>query len=388
MRLPGLRRPGNEADVVVVGSGLPSLTAALELARRGARVALATDAAAPEPPRLGLLLLGSGRPYASVAREISRAAAQLVWAAGCENHLRAKAFLDAARQPCGFVARGSFLLARDRREAEEIEQSEDMLRDDGFPGEFLDHYMLETRFDVSGFQAAYWCAGDAELEPAPLHAALAAAAREAGVSFAPGHARAIRAEATDVRVETSAGPLRAAAAVVATAGPAAGLVPELASLLERVPLSHATFPALEGASLPSVARTADARIAWQARGTAFVLAETARREAGADGALRELAARLPLSVSPMHRGPSAPAPAILDEEIELSKDGLPLVGPLPGRPLAVACGFGRLPHGLAFAAARWVADALLVGRDPTPESLAATRSPRKTSALRLPANPE
>jgi hypothetical protein len=41
----------------------------------------------------------------------------------------------------------------------------------------------------------------------------------------------------------------------------------------------------------------------------------------------------------------------------------------------VACGFGRLSPGLAFAAARWVADALLRGTDPTPDALRATRAP-------------
>jgi glycine/D-amino acid oxidase-like deaminating enzyme len=60
---------------------------------------------------------------------------------------------------------------------------------------------------------------------------------------------------------------------------------------------------------------------------------------------------------------------------EVSVDGLPVIGRLPGRPLAVACGFARLSPGLAFAAARWVADALLRGTDPTPEALRPTRKP-------------
>ena len=65
----------------------------------------------------------------------------------------------------------------------------------------------------------------------------------------------------------------------------------------------------------------------------------------------------------------------------MSADGLPLVGRLPGRPLAVACGFGALCPGLAFAAARWVADALLTGADPTPEPLRATRPPRAEASV-------
>jgi glycine/D-amino acid oxidase-like deaminating enzyme len=57
------------------------------------------------------------------------------------------------------------------------------------------------------------------------------------------------------------------------------------------------------------------------------------------------------------------------EAAEVTGDGLPIVGVVEGRALAVACGFGPLPASLAFAAARWVADAILLGRDPTPKPL-------------------
>ena len=70
-----------------------------------------------------------------------------------------------------------------------------------------------------------------------------------------------------------------------------------------------------------------------------------------------------------------------DEPGEVSADGLPIVGRLPGRPLAVACGFGALSPGLAFAAARWMADAVLSGSDPTPEPLRATRPPRGAASV-------
>jgi glycine/D-amino acid oxidase-like deaminating enzyme len=353
--------------VLVVGSGLPPLVTALELARRGARVALVghgTDR--PQVPGLGLALLGPGRPYLSVARAIGRPAAQLVWAAGCENHLRLKAFVDQAGRSCGYSARGSFLLARDRREAEELAESEDMLRDDGFPGEFLDHYMLETRFDVSGFPAAYWAAEDAELDALELAAVAGQAAREARVELTGGRALALRPEAGGVVVELEAGLLRGAAAVVATDGPAAGLVPELAPLLPPGTTTRLALSPLAGAALPSALRTADGRIAWQSSGGSFLLAESGpgRTEAGQEN-LRDFATRLPFDLG---------RASWSEDALELSLDGLPLVGRLPGRPLAVACGFSGSSLGLAFAAARWVADALLRGNDPTPEALRAART--------------
>jgi glycine/D-amino acid oxidase-like deaminating enzyme len=82
--------------------------------------------------------------------------------------------------------------------------------------------------------------------------------------------------------------------------------------------------------------------------------------------LREFATRLPLDLASATSG---------QEPAELSLDGLPVVGLLEPRPLAVACGFCGLAPGFAFAAARWVADAFLRGTDPTPGALRATRAP-------------
>ena len=298
MKLTGLRRAPTQVDVVVVGCGLPALATALELARRGASVAVVEDAASGErTPELGLVLLGPGRPYLTVANAIGRPAAQLLWAAGCENHLRLKAFLDQAARPCGYAPRGSFLLARDRAHAEDLAESEDMLRDDGFPGEFLDHYMLETRFDVSGFPGAYWAAEDAEVDTLELAAALRQAARDARVAFPASRAKALRDEAAGVVVTLEKGSLRGAAAVVATDGFAASLLPELAPLLRAQSLGRLSLSPLAGATLPLALRTADARIAWQSTGATVLAAETAR-PLGSDAAqLTEFAARLPFEVA-------------------------------------------------------------------------------------------
>jgi len=52
-----------------------------------------------------------------------------------------------------------------------------------------------------------------------------------------------------------------------------------------------------------------------------------------------------------------------------SVDGLPVIGLVPGRPLAVAVGLGTLAGSYAFVAARWLAEAIASGRDPTPPLL-------------------
>ena len=352
--------------MAVVGSGLPALAVALELSRRGARVVVLGAASAEERPRgLGLVLLGPGRPYARVVRALGRPAARLVWAAGCESHLRLRALLEEARRECGYAARGSFLLAVGRGDAAELAESEDMLRDDGFPGEFLDHYMLETRFDLQGFAGAYWAAEDAELDAALLLGVLGERARVAGVAFAPGPVRLVSADASGATIETHEGVVRAGAAVVATDGAAAEVLPELQGLLRPAAPDRLRTVPLPGAILPTALRTSDGRAAWQASGGAIVVAGTGPAEGAPPGGLESLLARVPVGS----------ASSRWEEPAEVSADGLPLVGRLPGRALAVACGFGAASAGFAFAAARWVADALLAGSDPTPAPLRPTRSP-------------
>ena len=365
MNLPGLRRRRvAEADVAVVGSGLPALITALELRRRGASVIL-TGGEPKSEHGLGLALLGPACPYSSVANALGRGAAQRLWAAGCENHLRLRAFVDAAACDLGFRAGGSFTLARTRAQGEALAESEDMLSDDGFPGEFLDHYMLETRFDVTGFRAGYWAAGDAEVDLAALREAAGHAARAAGVVIRPGRVRAVSDEASGVCVELSAGSLRCAAAVVASEGAGAELLPEIASRVRSAASARFAFAPVPGAALPTAARTADGRVAWQARGATIVLEETSSAASEGPSFLDE-PAQLPFEPASVRR---------TDATHELTLDGLPLVGRLPGRPLALACGFSGLAPGLAFAAARWVADALLRGSDPTPDALRAGRAP-------------
>jgi glycine/D-amino acid oxidase-like deaminating enzyme len=358
--------------VAVVGAGLPALAAALELARRGAWVVVVGTAAAEERPRgLGAVLLGPGRPYAGLVRLLGRPLARLVWAAGCESHLRLRSVLGEARRDCGYSPRGSFLLATDRAQAEALAESEDLLREDGFPGEFLDHYMLETRFDLSGFPGAYWAAEDAEVDARLLLGALGEQARSAGVAFDPRPVRAVRAEAGGrAEIEVEGAIVRAAAALVATDGPARALVPGLGPLVRPAASARLRTVPLAGAVLPAVVRTADGRVAWHSAADAVLLAATG--PAAEAASIETFATRIPVDVASARPW---------DEEGEVSADGLPLVGRLPGSALAVACGFGAFPAGLAFAAARWVTDALLGGADPTPEPLRAARPPRPAGAV-------
>ena len=365
----GRRARPADAEVVVVGSGLPAAAVALELAHRGRRVVVlgaADERAATHG--LGLLACGPACPYSRVVRAVGREGALSLWSAGRENHARIRAVVQRTRRDCGYRLRGGFLLSQDRTEAESLAESEDLLRDDGFPGEFLDHYMLETRFDVSGFSAAYWAAEEAEVDVALLFRATAAAARQAGASFWPGPVHGVEIDRSGATAHTPTGSVRAERAVVASDGPVTDVLPEMSQRLRVVAGECRHFAPARGATLPFAARSADGRFGWQEDAGGITAVSTGTDAVvGADPGLTldDLLARL-------HAVPGGERR--WSERAEWTADGRPLVGLSLDGPLAVVCGLGPWAASLAFAAARWIADALASGVDPTPRPLRAARS--------------
>jgi glycine/D-amino acid oxidase-like deaminating enzyme len=119
----------------------------------------------------------------------------------------------------------------------------------------------------------------------------------------------------------------------------------------------------DGASLPGLARVPSRGWAWRAAGRevhAVRLSPGPPVDTGAD-----LAAHLPPRCTPVERWSG---------RIAVALDGLPLVGPLPGRPAALIAGLADTGHAYTLAAARWAAEALVTGADPTPARFRAARA--------------
>jgi glycine/D-amino acid oxidase-like deaminating enzyme len=364
-----------EADVLVLGAGLAGLGAAIELARPRRRVAVleaASVATGPSGADLGHIATGLDLPYTRAVGRYGREAARTLWEWHRESHERLRALLGRLGEGCGYRQRGGFVLARDRAQAVELADSEDALREDGFPGEFLDHYMLEARFDVRGFAAGYWAADDAEVEPVALQRALAAHAREQGTAlFEASPILELIVEKGGLVARTARGVLRAPAGVAALGASAPALLPALAPSLLPLRAHRLAFGLPSGGpALPSPARTVDGRLAWR-QGRDFRAAWFSGPAEGGDSeaCFRELSGvlqgHLHLGGEPLGRWAG---------ELVATPDSLPLVGFLPGSPLAVVAGLGaRGAYSWAFVAARWTAASLRSGRDEAPAGLRPAR---------------
>jgi glycine/D-amino acid oxidase-like deaminating enzyme len=337
----------DEADVAVVGNGVIAAAVAWELVRAGRRPLVVPGP--PSPPEIGHVASGPAMPYAQAAARLGRGAAREVWDSYRESRERLRSFVTGLSDECGYRQDGAFLLALDRGEAALLAESEDVLREDGFAGEFLDHYMIEARLPLFGFAGGYWAADDAAVDAARLEGALRDAARERGAIVAElGSVLEIAASAGGVEIVGDGGRARIERAIVTqpAALASAGLATFAGEALEVAAAIQA------GLALPSLARSADGRFRWQA----------------SEGEVR-LEVDRGLDVASLLAGLPVCEPSVRRAMTTLAVDRrLPLVGPLgEGSQVALAC--AAEPSGVAFGVARWIADWVRAGRDTAPPAL-------------------
>jgi glycine/D-amino acid oxidase-like deaminating enzyme len=370
----------HEADVLVIGDGpsAAAAAAALELARRGRRVVLletASGAAALSSADLGCIPTGPALPYSEAAARWGRSTAGEIWQEYRESHERLRELLASLGRDCGYRQNGGFLLALERVAGMALADSEDLLREDGFPGEFLDHYMFEARFDLRGFAGAYWAADDGELDPRAFARTLRTAVRNAGARVhGAGPGLTLDLSTSGAHAATAQGSVKAPCALLALEVAAFHLLPGLEERMVALQGGRLVGRMPAGPSLPATARVLGDGCAWRAieselRAVRLSPGTTGGAEGPADAGLDALevflGARLsaPLRRVRRWRGTAA-----------ASRDGFPLVGLLPGRPAALIAGLAGLGHAYTLTAARWAAEALVVGADPTPPRLRAARA--------------
>ncbi len=148
------------ADVMVVGGGITGVSLMHHLRARGFDAVLVERdhlAAGASGRNAGFLLAGVAESYAAALRTYGRSQAREVWAVTVENHDRQ---IEAAGgADVGHARSGSAILAAGPDEARELEESAQLLREDGFEASWDGRVLLNP--------------GDGEVYPTRLVAALA-----------------------------------------------------------------------------------------------------------------------------------------------------------------------------------------------------------------------
>jgi glycine/D-amino acid oxidase-like deaminating enzyme len=350
----------HSADVLVVGGGIPGLAVARELARRGVRVVVleAGTTAAAGAADLGHVLVGLREPYAKTVARLGRERARGVWEQLREGHERLREAVGSLSDDCDLRRAGGFRLALDREAGTSLADSEDMLREDAFSGEFLDHWMLEARFDIRGFAAAYWGADDGELDARRLARALALEAEGHGAALHEASA-VLDLDLSERSSEavTARGRLRAELALVT--GSTAGHVTALEACLVVRATRHLRVALHSQAQVPSPALVMEAPFQWTRAG---------------GGLLVSAVGQPPWAWAERHLPASSTAgPEDWSGVRFETPDGLPLVGRVPGLAALVSCGHEVLGPGSALLAARWLAETVTRGLEAAPDAFRVER---------------
>jgi len=158
-RIPSGPRPGR-VEVLVVGGGITGVSLLRRLGERGVKAALAERrqlAFGASGRNAGFLLEGTAANYADAVAAHGREVAREVWDFTGENHRR---LAEALAGRAGYHRGGSRTRAASPAEELRLEESAELMEEDGWPVELADASLLNPR--------------DGELFPAEAVGALAA----------------------------------------------------------------------------------------------------------------------------------------------------------------------------------------------------------------------
>jgi glycine/D-amino acid oxidase-like deaminating enzyme len=338
--------------VAVIGGGVTGCACALALAERGLRVRVheAREVASGASGRNGgFALRGGPMPYDRACEQLGAEQARRLWSL-TERALERLALLAGN----AFRPTGSLRLAVDAAEAAKLRREHAALREDGFAVEWVETLPAPL---AGRFTAALRHPSDGALQPASWVRRLAAAAAAAGVE--------VREHDRVTALDLDAGHV-----VVATDGYTSGLVPALdaavrptrGQVVATEPLPKLLFPC------PHYARhgydywqqTPDRRLViggWRdaSLDTEWTAEETTTPpvQERLEAFVRDLLGTLPRIA---HRWAGS---------FGTTTDGLPLVGPVPGRPSVwVAAGYSGHGNVLGLACGELVARAIAGERPP------------------------
>ena len=344
-----------DCDVVVIGGGLCGTSAALHLAQMGVDVVLLEGRKLSQSAsgrNAGFILQGTAERYNRAVSLMGRDRARRIHAFSLENHRRMAETIETEDIACAYRRRGSLQLAGSPLEVEELEESATLLREDGFEAVHLTQDALAPALQHAGFTMGIHMPADGELHPAQFVRGVGhAAARHGARVFEGSSVRTLDAGSTgDVRVETEHGEVRAAMVILATNARAGDLIPFFADKVDPVRGQMlATAPCEPRFDCPIYAN--HGYDYWRQDEHGRVVLGGWRNldpdgEVGHEEQVRddiqekmvEFLARMDVHAPVTHRWAGI---------MGFSRDGLPMVGPVPGNAGALA-GVGFTGHGFGF----------------------------------------
>ena len=372
------------ADVVVIGAGVCGASAVWALSRAGVKTAwlegrgVCTGASGRNA---GFVLQGTAERYSRAVALTGRERARMVHQTSRENHAAMEAVIHELGIDCGYMKRGSLQLACSEAEEAELLESAALLCEDGFCSEIRQGSALEPVYREAGFRVGVHIADDGELDPARFVRGVARAAMDSGVAlYEDSPVVSLDAPAPgDVVVRTAHGEVRAQIVLLCTNAWAGELAPWLADKVDPVRgqmLATAPVPPLF--SCPVYAdhgfdywrQDEHGRIVlggWRnldpdgEKGTAEVL------HAGIQARMGEFLERFPAlrGVLVTHRWAGT---------MGFSRDGMPIVGAVPGLPGArAAVGFTGHGFGFAWLCGAALAELVLEGTSPVADRFRSRR---------------
>jgi gamma-glutamylputrescine oxidase len=229
-----------DADLVIVGGGFFGMCCAYWLALRGRRPLVLERhaiAAGATGRNSGLIIPTTAQPYQDAIRGHGAGIARAVRETAVNGAALVARIVEDEGISCDYRSAGLVQLALNDHEAARHAEEISCCRADGFEASWLDRASLARQIDTP--------LGDEILGGMFLPGALAnsvaltdgiafAACRRGAVVRTKVQVTAVRTGRDGVRVETTAGPVRAAAAIVATSAWIADLVPRLQNVVRPV----------------------------------------------------------------------------------------------------------------------------------------------------------
>ena len=339
---PSVRYTGSlpaAADVLVIGGGITGVSLLHHLGRRGVPAVLVERshlAAGASGRNAGFLLAGVADNYAHAVRAFGRSEAREIWALTNENHDRVIEAVGSA--DVGHRRLGSLTLAASDSEAKALEESCELLREDGFEATWDGHGLLNPR--------------DGEVYPSRLVEALASGTILEGVNVTAIDGATVHADGAECE---------AGIVILATNGYTSQLVPSVEIQPTRAQML-ATSPAREKVcerptyshfgyrywrQLPSgEVLVGGWRDSSRETEMTAVSEPTPEIQARLEGKAHELAPEVEVT----HRWAGI---------MGFTKSGLPMVGPVEGMKNVYVCaGYNGHGMGFAFMSAKRLVDSL------------------------------